>query len=213
MSWRELVHVRIDEPLSLSVTLGWPVLLLVLLAGVLPFTPPVRRRIDRWRAEEMDVAFGGIKIHVKRTNEVIRIAHAAWTEVVTRKAAIPYDPADDLIVEIYDSWYALFTELRALTRSVPAEQLRRSQDARELVNLLEAVLNQGLRPHLTKYQARFRRWFDHHTTEYDTEREVQEIQWAFPEYDALVDDLSQVNAKMVAFAADLRLLAHGGITP
>jgi hypothetical protein len=131
MSWRELVHVRIDEPLSLSLTLGWPVLLLVLLAGVLPFTPPVRRRIDRWRAEEMDVAFGGIKIHVKRTNEVIRIAHAAWTEVVTRKAAIPYDPADDLIVEIYDSWYALFTELRALTRSVPAEQLRRSQDARE----------------------------------------------------------------------------------
>lgn len=213
MGWRDLVHVRVDEPFSLSVTLGWPILALTVLAVVLPFTPPVRRRINRWRADEMDVAFGGIKVHVKRTNEVIRIAHAAWTEVVTRKAAIPYEPAHDLIVEIYDSWYALFTELRALTRSIPAEQLRRSQDARALVNLLEAVLNQGLRPHLTKYQARFRRWFDHHTTEYDTEREVQEIQRAFPEYDDLVEDMSQVNAKMVAFAADLKLLAHGGTAP
>lgn len=102
----------------------------------------------------MDVSFGGLKIHVKRTSEVVRIAHAAWTEIVTRKAAVPFDPDHDLIAEVHDSWYARFGELRQLTRSVPAEELRRSEDARDLVHLLDGVLNKGLRPHLTRWQSR-----------------------------------------------------------
>jgi hypothetical protein len=209
MSWRDLFYVRIEEPFAVQLHIGWPLLLLLALSLALPWVPSVRRRVQRWRADDMDVAFGGMKIHVKRTSEVIHIAHAAWTEIVTRKAAIPFDPDHDLVAEVYDSWYALFGELRALTRSVPAEELRRSEDARDLVHLLEQVLNQGLRPHLTRYQSRFRRWFDHSTSEYDTERDGQMIQRGFPDYDALIADMSQVNDKMVRFAGDLRLLAHG----
>lgn len=209
MSWRDLFYVRIEEPFAVQLHIGWPLLLLLALSLALPWIPSVRRRVQRWRADDMDVAFGGMKIHVKRTSEVIRIAHAAWTEIVTRKAAVPFDPDHDLVAEVYDSWYALFGELRTLTRSVPAEELRRSEDARDLVRLLEQVLNQGLRPHLTRYQSRFRRWFDHSTTRYDTERDAQMIQRGFPDYDELIEDMSQVNDKMVRFAGDLRLLAHG----
>lgn len=55
------------------------------------------------------------------TWEDIQIAHQIWTELVTRKAAIPFNPDDDVIVEIYDSWYALFQRTQQLQVNVSGE--------------------------------------------------------------------------------------------
>lgn len=198
-SWRDLLEVRIEEPFSLSVEVGAVLgLLLLLLAAGFVLRWARARGTSAWRTESVRVTFApGLSAELKRTDEVLRIAHAAWTEIVTRKAALKFDPEHDLIVEIYDSWYALFKELRALTRSVPAERLSPGSDARELVNLLVRVLNEGLRPHLTRYQARFRRYYDYHTTEYTEDADGQAIQRRFPQYDEMVDEMSQVNDRMV----------------
>ena len=45
-------------------------------------------------------------MHLMPDDEVARIAHQAWAELVTRKAGIQVDD-DDVIVEVYDSWYRL----------------------------------------------------------------------------------------------------------
>src|SRR5205807_2700637 len=107
------------------------------------------------------VQLGGIgTVKIRPSYEDIQVAHQAWIELVTRKAALPFEERNDVIAEVYDSWYALFREMRNLTKTIPAERVRGSKDTQALVRLLVDALNHGLRPHLTKWQARFRRWYE-----------------------------------------------------
>ncbi len=68
------------------------------------------------------------------------------------------DPDDDVTNEIYNSWYEFFVVTRKLVKDDPAVKVRQDS-TRKIIQLSIKVLNIGLRPHLTKWQARFRRWY------------------------------------------------------
>src|SRR5205823_5879710 len=105
---------------------------------------------------ELNIELGGIgKVKIKPNHETVQIAHRAWVELATRKAGLPFEPEDDVIVEIYNSWYQLFGEMRSLAKQVPAYKIRSDESTREAINLIVSALNRGLRPHLTRWQARF----------------------------------------------------------
>lgn len=208
MNWRDILSVRIGEDFTLDVVVGPLFLALVLVGGAWAIVRLVRRGRGRFELIEIEAPIVGGSIKLHRNDEVVRVAHSAWTEIITRKAGLEFDEDNDLIDEVYNSWYELFKELRALTKTVPAHLLRTSADARELVNLLVDVLNKGLRPHLTKHHARFRNWKQRATVDGD-DRDDQDRQRDFPGYEDLVDDLRYVNSEMVKFAEQLRYLAQG----
>jgi hypothetical protein len=214
--WRDVLDVRIGEGFSVDVSMGLVGIALVALAVVIAMFV-TRTGWRNWRAERVEVQFGSVSVSLKRTHEVVRVAHEAWAEIITRKAALPFDEEHDLVVDIYSSWYELFKELRALIRTIPAEQMQgksgRAQSARDLVRVLEEVLNQGLRPHLTQFQSRFRPWYEHKTKEYTEELDGQFIQSQFRDYDELLADMRAVNGMMVKFSQDLKRIAQGDVVP
>lgn len=167
-------------------------------------------RLPGFRPEKVELRdpWGTVAITLRRSPEVVRLAHEAWTEISTRKAALPFDEEHDLIVEIYDSWYELFSELRRITRAVPAEQLRSSADARQLVNVLVSVLNDGLRPHLTQWQARYRTWWDAERKARPS-LEPQAAQRTYPQYAPLIADLEKVGKHLRTFTDSLHSVAQG----
>ena len=121
-------------------------------------------RLGGWRRFEIDQAqFGlGYQKLILRPNETDRqIAYRIWVELSTRKIGLPIDLDDDVISEIYDSWYNFFSVTRELVKDVPVSKFRR-KDTEKIINLSIEVLNTGLRPHLTKWQARFRVGFESH---------------------------------------------------
>jgi hypothetical protein len=67
---------------------------------------------------------------------------------------------------------------------------------------------QGLRPHLTQWQARFRRWYDHEVSQHP-ELSPQEIQQRFQQYQELLKDLRTANKELLQLAQALALIAHG----
>ena len=136
------------------------------------------------------------------------MAHQIWTELVTRKAALPFDPEHDVILEVYDSWYAMFGRVRELVAEIPATLVRDEKSTQELVRIATEALNLGLRPHLTTWQARFRNWYAHQQDQLQS-RAPQDVQRDYPDYESLVSDLLEVNRKMIAYSAALRRLAHG----
>jgi hypothetical protein len=147
---------------------------------------------------------------VKPDHEVARIAHEAWTELMTRKAGLLYDKEHDVVAEVYSSWYELFKQMRGLAKSVPVSRLRKSKDARLLLDTLINALNNGLRPHLTKWQARFRRWYERESSSDEHRGKTpQELQRAFPGFDELESELLAINKELTAFAAELKKIAHG----
>jgi hypothetical protein len=140
---------------------------------------------------------------------VAKVAHNAWVEISSRKGAIPFDPDYDVIVEVYNSWYELFRALRDLAKSIPPDAVRANGDAAVLAEVLLNALNRGLRPHLTRWQARFRRWYEaNQNNERFASMTPQEVQRQFPDYRALLADLERINAGMIEFTEELRRIAH-----
>jgi hypothetical protein len=158
---------------------------------------------------ELDLAKIG-KVTLKPNHQNVQIAHQAWVELTTRKAALLFDEDHDVVVEVYDSYYQLFAHLRDLTKNIPAHKLRKCADTRKLVEIMIRVLNEGLRPHLTRWQARFRRWYnDALKASANSHKSPQEIQKQFPEYAALAKDLKQLQVDVVKYAQFLREIAQG----
>lgn len=204
----DLIRLQLSSEATFNMSLSpWIVALLVVWGGLVYWL--VWPKGQAWEAKEItiDVAkIGSIKLTPNQ--EVAGLAHRAWSEIVSRKAGIAFDEENDVIIEVYDSWYKLFGEIRALIKSIPVEKLRTSEDAQKLCDYLLSVLNTILRPHLTKYQARFRSWYDNQLKT-SNGKSPQDIQKDFPEYAALVEDLKTVNKIFVDFEKSLRLIARG----
>jgi hypothetical protein len=213
VDWSQIVDSHFESG-ELVVRFG-PFLLLAFITMILALVAWrlwLRRRLfpdfDLVEAE-LDIARLG-KVKIKPNHENIQIAHQAWVELATRKAALPFDDDHDVVTEVYDSYYQLFSRLRDLTKAIPAQKLRKCRDTRKLVDIMIQVLNQGLRPHLTRWQARFRRWYDAAITmETNRGKPPQEIQKQFPDYAALVGDLKTLQTNVVRYAEFLREIAQG----
>jgi hypothetical protein len=160
--------------------------------------------------DEANFGFGEQKIKLKPNVTDKQIAYAIWVELSTRKIGLPIDLNDDVISEIYDSWYGFFTVTRELVKSVPVQKVARDS-TQKIIKLSIEVLNQGLRPHLTKWQARFRHWYDRELKRYDEGAgsdvlDPQMIQEKFPQYQALIEDLKRVNGVLMNYRREMHRL-------
>ena len=202
----DLLHIHLTEQHTLIVEVSpWLVLIGVSLPLLLI---ALRSRRRRFRPVSLEVSLGGIgRVQLRPHEEDIEIAHKIWTELVTRKAALPVDE-HDVITEVYDSWYALFGRVRSLIAELPARLVRDDQTTQQLVHIATDSLNRGLRPHLTQWQARFRNWYSLQGEALRTSS-PQEVQKAFPEYGELMADLRRVNLELIQYAGELHKLVRG----
>ena len=201
----------VERTLSLSVS-SWLVLAIFAFLVVLV--------LWRWwaggftiRSFEIDQAEFGVgktKFRFRPNLADRQVAYAIWVELSTRKIGLPIDFEHDVITEIYDSWYEFFSVTRELVKGVPIAQVKRDS-TQAIIRLSIEVLNEGLRPHLTRWQARFRRWYEHELKRLDQSADEkvidpQQIQVHFPQYDALKDDMERVNQALVRYRAKMREL-------
>ena len=207
MIWSDLLAIRISLIHGVEVQIGilsFVIFLAVVMIGLYIW----KRNFSNWNSSSFEVNLGSIgTVTITRNYDVARIAHKAWTEMQTRKGALPFDEDHDVIIEVYDSWYSLFKEFRSLLKDIPAELISKDHDTKLLVEQMINVLNIGLRPHLTKWQARMRRWM-HHTEKTSEGKSFQEIQRDFPDYRDLVTDLKTLNGQLQEYSVFLGKIAH-----
>jgi len=163
----------------------------------------------KYELVKLNVQLGNVgAVELRPNNEDVQIAHRIWTELMTRKAAQPIDVEHDVIVEIYNSWYALFGRVRQLISDIPGHMLRKEKSTQELVRIATQTLNNGLRPHLTRWQARFRHWYDNCPVDMK-EKCPQDCQRQFPDYALLIADIEKVNLQLIQYAGELAKIIHG----
>ncbi len=208
-SWGELVDAAVKDG-TFTLALG-PVLWLGIPVVVLVWTlwhARWRRWFKRWKPVRFRLALIGVECEITPNDETAQVAHQAYVELVTRKAALPFDEQHDAVSEVYDSWYALFGELRKLARTISAREVRDETALCSLLDLLTDVLNKGLRPHLTRWQGPYRAWLRAKRAEEPALSESI-LQREFPEYEALVTSLKATNAMLEELTRKLGQLAHG----
>lgn len=156
-------------------------------------------KTTEFELNEAEFGLGQQKIKLKANDDDRQIAYKIWVELSTRKIGLPIDLEHDVITEVYDSWHAFFSVTRELIKDVPVRKYQRDSTAK-IVRLSIEVLNEGLRPHLTKWQARFRRWYEHAAKKENFgDTAPQEIQLQFPAFAELKDDLKVVNDRLIAY--------------
>lgn len=214
MNGPELLHLHVvDGLLVLKVSL-WLLLAVLIFVIVLRMFlwKSTHSLFHKYKVVRLNVQLGNVgSVELQPNNEDVQIAHRIWTELVTRKAAQPIDVEHDVIVEIYDSWYALFGRIRQLISDIPGHMIRNEKSTQELVRIATQTLNNGLRPHLTRWQARFRHWYENCPT--DTKAKYpQDCQKQFPDYALLIEDMKKVNAQLIQYSGELEKIIHGAET-
>ena len=195
------------ENWSFSIDLGIPLIAFLgavaLFAAVLRLVPFLSRS-NVMEIDQAEIGVGDSKLSFRPNLTDRQVAYAIWVELSTRKIGLPIDLSDDVITEIYDSWYNYFSVTRELIKTVSVSKVR-NRSTRQIINLSIDVLNNGLRPHLTRWQARYRHWYQQQVERIDknsdewTVLDPQGIQKKFPKYAELEDELLAVNAQLIAY--------------
>lgn len=159
--------------------------------------------------DEAEFGIGSQKIKLKPNLTDKQIAYQIWVELSTRKIGITIDLEDDVIYEIYNSWYGFFSVTRDLIKDVPVSKFQR-KDTEKIIRISIDVLNIGLRPHLTKWQARYRRWYESQLEKSDnSDLSPQDIQKSYPHLDELGEDMLEVNSRLIGYREKMYQLISG----
>lgn len=157
--------------------------------------------------DNAEIGFGNQKITIKPNYTNINIAYKLWVELSTRKIGIKIDFENDVILEIYQSWYEFFKVTRELIKELPANKMRTDKDSKKLVRLSIQILNSDLRRHLTRWQARYHKW--HKAQEDNKDKTPQQLQQDFPDYKELKADMIKVNKKLISYKEGVYKLVFG----
>ena len=204
----DIVRIFIGKDTNIQLVLNPWVVILVLII-VLAYLCFRRKLLGKdYEINEAELGIGSAKVKIKPNYDDLQIAYKLLIELSTRKIGLPIDIEHDVIVEVYNSWYEFFKVTRELIKDIPASKIRRNESTRNLVNIAIEVLNIGIRPHLTRWQARFRRWYENESkAEGNTGLSPQQIQKKFPDYKSLVEDMQSVNMNLIKYKDALKRIA------
>ena len=209
-----LLNISLEAKVpALHVSSDWLVVGISLLILAIIFGAVWLLKRHNYRVYDLECELSGTpkaKFKVQRNTENLFIANRILIELTTRKAALPFDEKTDVISEVYDSWYKLFGIIRDEIKNLPGHYLVNHDPTKALIGLTRQILNDALRPHLTRHQAKYRKWLkEEEKKEANKALSPQEIQRKYPEYDELVNSLREVNQCLISFADQLDMLIKG----
>ena len=208
----EVIRISIDSSKpALAFESNWYLIVGVLLLFLISFFVWRKYLSQKFNIYDLGVEISGSPkafFKVQRNDDNLFIANRIYIELTTRKAAIPIDEENDVIEEVYNSWYLLFGIIRDEIKTVPGRYLRSHDPTIALIGLTTKILNEVLRPHLTEHQAKFRRWYEQEK-ENNEKISPQELQRRYPEYDNLIESMKQVNKTLIQYSNELNKLIRG----
>lgn len=187
--------IKIDNEHGLVISLDWKIIIfavsviLLFVLAVRIILPHIDFRIKKIEIDQVAVGTANNKCILKYNNKDKEVAFKLWVELTTRKIGMHFEDGKDVVVEVYDSWYRFFNIARDLFKELPVSKLNTIPD---LIDITEKILNDEMRPHLTEYQAKFRRWYNNQIElEEHTNLSPQQIQSKCSYYSELVADLNK----------------------
>ena len=118
-----IINVSFDGFTTINFSINWIVIavLVLLVAGVAWGIKKVLPLIGRRSisVDQASIGIGNSSITLKLNKKDQEIAYKLWVELSTRKIGLPYDEDNDVIAEVYDSWYTFFKIARDLLKDIP----------------------------------------------------------------------------------------------
>jgi hypothetical protein len=208
-----LFKLDMDDKWNISLTVHWVILFIILiifLFWIIIFLKKNWFFNKNVEIESAEIGIKGQRIKIKPNYTNIDIAYRIWVELNTRKIGFKIDFEHDVISEIYNSWYQFFGVTRELLKSLPAVKIRSDKDSKILIEVTTKILNEGLRPHLTVWQAKYRKWYSTEIERPENKNKTpQQIQIEYAEFELLKSDIIRINKNLMLYKTVIKHLAFG----
>lgn len=204
-----IFEIELKDWCNITIDINLIFLALIIVICILFIIKFIRDKIKpkyfSMKISEINLGIGNGSVTIRVDHQVQELAFRIWSEMATRKVGIKIDTENDIIDEVYNSWYIFFSIVRDNLKELNGHNLNTSQ---EFIDLSLRVLNEGMRPHLTKWQGKFRKWYSINSRKEVYENKTpQEIQSMFPEYKELIEDMVSTNLNMIQFKEELYKIA------
>lgn len=196
-----LISSYIDNDFAINFKISfWLIFLLILFFLIIIFWKIYNGSSHgpNFEIDKTEVGLGSGKIIFKPNLEDQQIAYQIWVELSTRKIGLPIDLKHDVIVDIYNSWYDFFSVTRNLVKDIPVSKVKK-KSTQEIINFSISLLNDGLRPHLTCWQNRFRHWYKYQLKKEEGDIDPQILQEKYPKFQELKEDMLIVNQRLIKY--------------
>jgi hypothetical protein len=138
------------------------------------------------------------------SNPARQIAFRVLALLTTHQIVRGVDFEHDDLIKVYDSSHQLFLRIRELAGELPVPAPDETQESIRPFKLFESLLNDGIRPHLTIWQSRFRKWYEENRNQKEFRSlEPQQMQRRYPRYAELKTHLEQTSTRLQEFQAEL----------
>ncbi len=214
----DIIKIFIDSNFNLEIFISKYLLVIFVIVSAIwlfRFYKKHRSRLNpsSFEIDEAIIGIGNSTVKFKPNYKDTQIAYSLWIELSTRKIGLPIDLENDVIAEVLNSWYTFFKITRDLLKQVPVSRLQDSKGTKTIVNIAIEVLNKGMRPFLTKWQAKFRKWYDEEKGKTDNQgMSPQEIQSKFQQYTLLTEEMIEVNQRMIHYRKILKTIVFNDQT-
>lgn len=208
----ELIKLSYDSAIGISLNIHPSLIALSIIAIVIAIALKwqlFRRGYGEFKIDEAQIGIGSHSITIKPNDEDLQIAYQLWVELSTRKIGLAIDKDHDVIVEVYDSWYAFFKIARELVKAIPVRKVRSNPSTKAIIDLAFKILNEALREHLTQWQARFRKWYEiEKAKDSNSSLTPQQLQQKYPDYQKIETDMLRVNQILINYKNSLESLIN-----
>lgn len=204
---KNIIQVGVTDWYTLVISINWIAVLIIIVAVfVIRWVLTKSGIFSGWHTKTIKAEIPSIgSVEFEKSQRTKELAYQIWVELGTRKIGLKFDEDNDVIVEVYNSWYEAFKTIREILEAIPADEMKNSA---KFIDLSVRVLNDGLRPHLTHWQAKFRKWYEEEKKN-SQGKSPQQIQRQFSEYDELVKSLKDTNEIMIGYCNEMKAYAFG----
>lgn len=211
-----IIEISIENIWTVKITFNLlliilTIILVIFLDKIWKWLKNKTKSLNEITIDEIELGIGSnSKVKLKYDSRDRQIAYKLWVELSTRKIGLEFEKGYDVISEVYDSWYEFFKIVRELLKEIPVEKIQDDKET-SLVEISIQILNKCIRPHLTKWQAKYRKWYENELEKNkDKQISPQEIQKEYEYYDEMVEDILNVNKKIKEYSKILYSIAVKG---
>ena len=129
---------------------------------------------------------------------------AAWkiyTQLKTRVAAVDFNEDYDSLYLTHQSLNKIFDLVRNEIGSIPIERIQKDKSD-QMVNFYTSILNDGIRPHLSKWHLPVSQWVESQKALHPSLSFV-ELEKTFPQRKEALESVKLMNKRMATYADQL----------
>ena len=151
---------------------------------------------------------GSINLAVSRNDQ--EVAWKIYSQITTRVAVVDFNEDYDSFTVVNQSLYTVFGIIRDQIGNIPIERIRREKSD-ELVKFYTGILNEGIRPYLSKWHMPISKWVETQKAKHP-ESTIYELEKTFPRRTEILQDIKNMNDRMKKNSEALLKIVKAGRT-